>query len=171
MGEWTNEWTRETNGLMSLLGIKVIESGTERVEMHMPISADLYQPDRVVHGGATIALLESAASYGASNNADASKETVFGVNVNVSHRKSATHGMLRGVAQVDRREGPKTFWNVAAYDDEGDIVSEGSVLTLAVSYERLAEKAAAKKARVTGSATERAGGGAHEAALAGKEAR
>ena len=129
-----------TCGLMSLFGAEVLESSKTRVEIRMPITPDLYQPANFLHGGATIALLESAASYAATNNADFTKETVFGVNVNVNHRKSGKSGFLRGIAELDRQEGAKMFWNVVAYDDEGDIISEGSILTLTVSLERLAEK-------------------------------
>ena len=135
----------QTNGLMNLLKIKVIESTDTHVEMRMPITADLYQPAGILHGGATIALLESAASYGAANNVDFEKETVCGVNVNIDHRKSGKSGVLRGIAELDRREGSKLYWNVVAYDDEGDVVSEGTVLTLIVSLERLAEPSNRKK--------------------------
>jgi len=134
------EMAFQTNGLMDLLNIKVIESTETYVEMHMPITADLYQPASILHGGATIALLESAASYGAANNADFKVERVFGVNVNINHRKSGHAGVLRGIAKLSRKEGSKLYWDVVALDDEGDIVSEGSVLTLTVSLERLAER-------------------------------
>ncbi|MCL2888823.1 MAG: PaaI family thioesterase [Eggerthellaceae bacterium] len=130
----------QTNGFMDLLKIVVVESNEGYVEMHMPITEELYQPMMIVHGGATLALLESAASYGAANNTDPERERAFGVNVNVNHRKSAREGMLRGIARLNRKEGQKIYWDVVAYDDEGDVVSEGSVLTLTVSLERLAEK-------------------------------
>ena len=64
----------------------------------------------------------------------------------VRHRKSGKEGMLRGVAELDRVEtsghtgSVKQFWNVAAYDDVGDVVSDGVIVTKVVSLERLAQK-------------------------------
>ena len=46
----------------------------------------------------------------------------------VRHRKSGKEGTLRGVADLDREEvsertgAVKQYWNVAAYDDAGDVV-------------------------------------------------
>lgn len=106
----------------------------------MPIAPAILQPFGFVHGGATIALLESVASVGAEESVDLERERPFGIEVQVRHRKSGVSGMLRGVAVLDRTEGRKQFWAVAAYDDEGDVVSDGEIVTKIVSLERLAEK-------------------------------
>ncbi|MDR2721472.1 MAG: PaaI family thioesterase, partial [Coriobacteriaceae bacterium] len=105
-----NEKASSINGLMKLLNMEIVEASKTRVEMSMPITPDLYQPFNFVHGGATIALLESAASYAAEKNANLEVETVFGVNVNVNHRKSGKSGTLRGIAELERHEGAKYYW-------------------------------------------------------------
>ncbi len=140
--------------LNDTLHITITSSCKTRVEAEMPITPDLHQPFGFLHGGATIALLESAASRGAEENADFETERPFGVDVHVRHRKSGKAGMLRGVAEFDRQEtsersgAVKQFWNVVAYDDEGDVVSEGVIVTKIVSLAYLAskerERAAAK---------------------------
>lgn len=133
-------------GLCELLNITVTELTKERVVMDMPITVGLYQPHGFVHGGATIALLESAASAGAQLNCDLSTHLPFGVDVHIKYRKSGQFGILHGVAVLDRQEiseysgALKQFWNVAAYDDEGDVVSEGVIETKIVSREYLAAK-------------------------------
>ncbi len=126
--------------LVETLHMTVISKTPERVEASLPITPDLYQPHGFLHGGVTIALLESVASFGAECHTDFSKELPFGIDVHVRHRKSGKEGMLRGVAEFDRREDNKLFWNVTAYDDEGDVVSDGVVMTKIVSLQRLAEK-------------------------------
>lgn len=123
-----------------MLEIKVTSMSPDRVEAIMPITPDIYQPHGFVHGGATVTLLETVASYGAEARTDFDHERPFGVCVRVDHRKSGKFGTLRGVAKIDHVEGTKQFWNVVAYDDEGDIVSDGVVVTKIVSLERLAEK-------------------------------
>lgn len=140
--------------LNDTLHITITSSCKTRVEAEMPITPDLHQPFGFLHGGATIALLESAASRGAEENADFETERPFGVDVHVRHRKSGKAGLLRGVAELDRQEtsersgAVKQFWNVVAYDDEGDVVSEGVIVTKIVSLAYLAskerERAAAK---------------------------
>lgn len=131
---------QKKQGMSEYLGIKTVHASKQRVEMTMPISEKVQQPFGYVHGGATIALLETAASLAAELNADLDVERPFGIDVQVRHRKSGKRGMVRGVAELDRVEGTKQFWTVVAYDDEGDVMSEGTILTKIVTLERLAAK-------------------------------
>lgn len=131
------------DGFIEYLKIEALVSEKNHVELQMPILPEFLQPFGFLHGGATIALLESAASAGATNNANLEVERPFGVEVTVRHRKSGKVGMLRGVADLEKIEGNKQYWRVVAYDDEGDIVSEGEVICKIVSLERLAQKARA----------------------------
>lgn len=128
------------DGLIEVLNIETLVSEYDHVEMRMPITPDVLQPFGFLHGGATIALLESAASLGAANSVDFDKERPFGVDVHVRHKKSGIKGFVKGVADLERTEGNKQFWKVTAYDDEGDILSEGVVMAKIVSLERLEEK-------------------------------
>lgn len=132
-------------GLFALLDIELLKSEKTHVEMQLPITSQVLQPFGYLHGGITISLLESAASIATENNADLDKELPFGVDVHVKHRKSGKSGMLRGVADLDHVEGNKWFWRVVAFDDEGDIISEGTIIVKIVSLERLKEKAAERE--------------------------
>lgn len=128
------------DGFIDILKIETISSERDYVEMRMPITADVLQPFGFLHGGATIALLESAASMGAANSVDFDKERPFGIDVQIRHKKSGTKGFVRGVASLDQVEGNKQYWKVVAYDDEGDIISEGDIMVKIVSLTRLEEK-------------------------------
>lgn len=130
----------EYNCLMDTLDMEFLLETPERVEVRMPVTPKIFQPFKYVHGGATIALLESAASRGAELMTDFDVERPFGIEANIRHRKSGTKGMVRGVAVLNHREGNKQIWDVVAYDDEEDIMSEGTFITKIVSLERLAEK-------------------------------
>lgn len=129
-----------------LLHIEVLVKNAQRCEAVMPITPDLFQPHGYLHGGATIALLETVASIGAECNTDFERQRPFGVDVQVRHRKSGTDGTLRGVAELDREEvsertgSVKQYWSVAAYDDAGDVVSEGSIMTKIVPIAYLDRK-------------------------------
>ena len=90
--------------LTDLLHIETVSADKRRVECVMPITPDLFQPHGYLHGGATIALLETVASIGAEQGTDFERERPFGVDVRVRHRKGGRKGMLRGVAALDREE-------------------------------------------------------------------
>ena len=139
------------------LSISIDSVSASRVEVSMPITPDLYQPFGFLHGGATISLLETAASMGAEQLADLDKQLPFGVEVRVRHLKSGKSGLLRGVAELDHEEpshtnGMKQFWNVAAYDDVGDVVSKGVIVTKIVDLDYLEQKEAARRAEREGQA-------------------
>lgn len=128
-----------------LVRIEEISRSPERVELALPITPDLFQPHGLLHGGVTIALLETAASYGAEERCDFSVEQPFGLETTIRHRKPGRAGMLHGVAELEREEpasfgGRKQFWRVVATDDEGDVVSEGTFITKIVTHVHLAEK-------------------------------
>lgn len=134
-----------SSGLNGTLDVSFVSESPVCVRADMPITSAVLQPFGFLHGGATIALLESAASRGSELNADLDTERPFGIDVHVRHRKSGKAGLLHGEALLDREEdqgerGRKQFWKVVATDDEGDVVSEGVIVVKIVSLERLALK-------------------------------
>ena len=136
----------DTVGLNELLGIEITSMSRERVEMQMFIDDQHRQFFGFLHGGATITLLEAAASQGAMNRTDLQVERPFGLDIHVRHRKAGLNGRVQGLAELDRIEDNKQFWKVTAYDEQGDIISEGVVITKIVSLEYLAEKEKARQA-------------------------
>lgn len=133
--------------LVDTLGIEYVEIGRQRVEVVLEVTSALTQPHGYLHGGATLALLETAASRGAEQWANLETERPFGVDINVRHRHSAKVGeRVYGVATLDREEpssvsGRKQFWNVEAHLEDGTTVSSGVMMIKIVPLTRLAEKA------------------------------
>ena len=95
-----------------LLGITFPEASATFVRAELPITDAIRQPYGFVHGGATLTLLEAAASLGAEFHTDLSRELPFGVTSSKGYRK--------------------LFWNVCARDDGGDVISEGVILCVVV---------------------------------------
>ena len=130
--------------LLDTLGITTVSVSADRVEMRMPVRPEIYQPHGFLHGGATIALLESCASRAAEERTDFDKELIFGLETTIRHKKARKDGMITGVAELEREEpsygGRKQFWHVVAKDDAGDVVSEGTFITKIVTKEHFAEK-------------------------------
>lgn len=126
--------------LATHLGIEFTAASKERVEAVMPVQDFMREPKGFVHGGCTLTLLETVASYASQLAADEEGLLSFGVVVDVRHKKPIEKGRVTALAELDRVEGTKRFWHVAAIDEVGDVCSEGTVMTKIVSRERLAEK-------------------------------
>ena len=127
-------------GLVDQLGIVFTSISPTHVEATMPITNAILQPHGFVHGGATLSLLETVASFGAQARCNLEVERPFGIGIEARHRKAGRSGTIRGVATFGREEGSSQIWNVVAYDDEGDALSVGTFTTKIVSLERLRQK-------------------------------
>lgn len=137
-------------GLNEELGIVfTAESGTH-IEARLPITPKLYQPFGFVHGGATIAFMESAVSRGTEINTNLETHLPFGVEIQVRHRKPGKEGTLYVAADLDRSEisertgNIKQYWNVVVTDDAHEVVSEGTIMCKIVSKEYFARKNASQ---------------------------
>ena len=62
--QWLNESYSEES-LMRHLGMRVVEVGTERTVVEMPVHSGLYTPHRYVHAGAMLSLADTAATIAA----------------------------------------------------------------------------------------------------------
>ena len=85
------------------LGIKLESINAEQIVLTMPISDKTRQPYGLLHGGITMALVESAASIHASWGVDLSQVVPVGIEINGSHVRSATEGTVRAIGKVVRR--------------------------------------------------------------------
>ncbi len=77
--------------LLDTLDMRIIESKPERVVVTMPVSEGHLQPRGYLHGGASLALAETAASIGASLNVPEGMN-VFGQELNANHIRSLQQG-------------------------------------------------------------------------------
>ena len=136
-------------GMARTLGLRVLEESPTHVLMEMPVTDALVQPFGFLHGGATISLLESAASWAAALGTDFATERAFGSHIDVHHLNSVTGGVIRGSATLESTQdlgerGSKQIWAVEAKDEQGRTVSCGTITTRTVSLEYLAEKRSAE---------------------------
>ena len=82
--------------LDSKMGIKIIEATPQRLVGTMPVEGNR-QPAGLLHGGANVILAESLGSVGTQLHAGLDRRIV-GVDINATHHKSATQGIVTGVA-------------------------------------------------------------------------
>jgi uncharacterized protein (TIGR00369 family) len=78
------------------LGVKILEASAERLVGTMPVEGNT-QPFGLLHGGASVALAESLGSLGSAIHAHPDRISV-GVDINATHHRAATQGLVTGVA-------------------------------------------------------------------------
>ena len=137
---------------LELLGIEITTQEPGFVEASMEVKQHHLQAFGFLHGGITLALLETVGSYAGASYANLEKERPFGVSMNVQHVKRAVLGeLITGVATFTGKEKNLYHFKVEAKDSTGDTISSGNFDVKIVTLERLAqlEKLEAQRSRTT----------------------
>lgn len=87
---------RGSGALDKKMGIEIVEASPQRLVATMPVAGNT-QPLGLLHGGASVVLAESLGSIGTQLHAGAERRVV-GVDINATHHKSATEGIVTAVA-------------------------------------------------------------------------
>ena len=78
--------------IMNILGIEVVELGSDYLKGKMPVDERHLQPEGYLHGGASMVLAESLGSLGASLVVDPDTHSVFGLEINANHIQKVRRG-------------------------------------------------------------------------------
>ncbi|MAE09247.1 MAG: thioesterase [Bacteroidetes bacterium] len=78
--------------LMEHLNISYIEVKNNNIIAKMPVNETTFQPDKILHGGANLALAETVAGLGSSLLVDLKKISVRGAQVSANHVGTANKG-------------------------------------------------------------------------------
>jgi 1,4-dihydroxy-2-naphthoyl-CoA hydrolase len=87
---------RGIGALDKKMGIEIIEASPARLVGTMPVEGNT-QPMGILHGGASVVLAESLGSIGTQLHAGPDR-AIVGVDINATHHKSASTGVVTGVA-------------------------------------------------------------------------
>jgi 1,4-dihydroxy-2-naphthoyl-CoA hydrolase len=99
--------------IMEALDIRVEEFSEHSIILRMPISDATRQPYGLLHGGVSMVLAETAASYHACWGIDLNEKAPVGIEINGSHLDSADSGNVRAVAKVLRKSASLIVHEVA----------------------------------------------------------
>ncbi len=114
--------TALANTMMEFLGISIVEMSPEKVVMKMPVGPKVHQPQGLLHGGASVALAESAASIGTSLNIDGETQSAVGLEINANHVRSERAGSVTAEATPLHRGRSSMVWDIKIRNDEGKLV-------------------------------------------------
>ena len=112
-------WARRRGmgALAEKMGIEFTEFSIERSVATMPVEGNT-QPVGLLHGGAYVVLGESLGSMAANLHAGPDRLAV-GVDINATHTRSATSGIVTGVCTPVHLGRSITVHEIAVTDDQG----------------------------------------------------
>ncbi len=111
-----------SNTLIHALGMEVVEAKADVVRMTMPVDERTKQPMGFLHGGASIALAESAASIGTALNVDLITHNVFGIEINANHLKSKRDGIVTATALPLHKGRTTMVWEIKITDEQDALI-------------------------------------------------
>ena len=109
---------RGSGALDQKMGIKILEAEQGRLVGTMPVEGNT-QPMGLLHGGANVVLAESLGSIGTSLHAGPNRKIV-GVDINATHHKSATTGLVTGVATAISLGKTLCSWEIIITNEAGE---------------------------------------------------
>lgn len=120
------------NTLMETLNIEFIDFGDDFVVAKMPVNSRVYQPDGVLHGGATAALAETTGSFAAHMFLDLNEIFVRGIEISANHLKSVKEGHVYAKATFVHKGRTTQLLEVKITDDHENLISLCKLTTVAI---------------------------------------
>ncbi len=106
------------NTLMEALGIECIEIGNDYVVSRMPVDHRTHQPMGLLHGGASMALIESIGSMGSTLLIDLEKEAPVGLEINANHVSGVRSGFVKAIGKIIHAGKSTHIWQVDIFNEE-----------------------------------------------------
>lgn len=108
--------------LLEALGIEIVELQPDRVVATMPVGPATRQPYGILHGGASVALAETVASFGAAANVDLQKYAPVGLEINANHIRSKRDGVVTATATPLHRGRTTMVWQIDIKDEQDRLI-------------------------------------------------
>jgi 1,4-dihydroxy-2-naphthoyl-CoA hydrolase len=120
------------NTLMETLRIEVIDYGFDFLTARMPVNSKVYQPDGVLHGGATVALAESVGSFAAHIFIDTEAFFVRGIEISANHIRSVKEGFVYAKATFLHKGRTTQLLDIKVTDDNNNLISVCKLSTISL---------------------------------------
>ncbi len=118
------------------MGIEVVEVSPQRVVATMPVEGNT-QPYGLLHGGASVVLAETLGSIGAGLHGWPDRFAV-GIDINATHHRSATEGLVTGVATPVHLGRTTACFDVVISDEAGKRLCTSRITCALMPRERYA---------------------------------
>jgi uncharacterized protein (TIGR00369 family) len=108
--------------IIGLLGIEFGEMTKDRVTATMPVNSSTHQPYGHLHGGASVVLAESVASFGTLNLIDQETETAVGLEINANHIRGKKDGIVTAIGTPLHRGRTTMVWDIKIVDEDEKLI-------------------------------------------------
>ncbi len=112
----------EVTGLPITLGIEMLELTPQRVVATMPVDQRTRQPFGILHGGASVALAETVASFGAVALIDRERFVAVGQEINANHLRPKLEGVVTATGVPVHVGRSSQVWSIEIRDEQGKLV-------------------------------------------------
>lgn len=116
--------------LMETLNIEFVDAGEDFVIAKMPVDKRVYQPDGVLHGGASVALAESVGSAGAYIFLQDKNVSIRGIEISANHVKSIRDGFVYAHATILHKGRTTQLWQIRIENQDKELISLVKLTTL-----------------------------------------
>ena len=124
------------NTLMETLNIEFIDFGDNSIVAKMPVNSRVYQPDGVLHGGATVALAESVGSFAAHIFSNLQEVFVRGIEINANHIKSVSEGYVYAKATFIHKGKTTQLLEIKITDEDNNLISLCKLTTISLPIKK-----------------------------------
>ena len=108
--------------MAGVLGIELVRIDDAGVVATMPVDHRTHQPFGLLHGGASIALAETAASIGAASRIDLEQFMAVGQEINGNHLRGVTSGIVTATATPVHLGRTSHVWSIEIRDEAQRLV-------------------------------------------------
>jgi len=112
-----------SNTLMQTLDIEFVDFGVDFVTAKMPVTSKVFQPEGILHGGATVALAETVGSSAAFILNKDSNRMVRGIEISANHLKSVSSGYVYATAKPVNKGKTIQLWEIRVTNEQNELIS------------------------------------------------
>jgi 1,4-dihydroxy-2-naphthoyl-CoA hydrolase len=121
MSDKINEIFSNRPNVNEQLGIEVVSATPDEVVLRVEVGPKVHQPYGILHGGVSALLAEGAASIGGAVSVGPD-EIVVGTELNCSHLRSMSSGVLTATATPIRKGRNVHVWGIDLTDETGRMI-------------------------------------------------
>jgi uncharacterized protein (TIGR00369 family) len=127
--------------LMQTLDIRYTAVGEKSLTCEMVVGDQMMRPGGILHGGATMALIETVGSSASCLYMDPDTEVVLGIDVSAKHISTGRKGDVLAATATAIHIGRTTqIWDVEVVNQKGRLISKGKVTNIVLPKDVIAPK-------------------------------
>ena len=113
---------RDANTSADHIGVEIIEAGPDYLKGRMPVDNRTVQRAGVLHGGMSVYLAETLASWAAAHTVDPERFHCVGQETNANHVRAGKPGWVYGIAKPLHLGRTTQVWDIKIYDESDKLI-------------------------------------------------